>query len=97
MQQLEHAVELGHPMRILALNLPFIMVVMMKPGQCTSGPIYLDIRKVRLMSVPDEMVEALGSFRKVGSASGEDVGEQDSVVGAPDELDDEEGKGCPGN
>lgn len=49
----------GVPLHILALNAPFLMVMALHPGGRAEGPIYLDSRRVRLMGVPDEMIEVL--------------------------------------
>ena len=50
---------LGVPLQILALNAPFVMVLELATGGRACGPIYLDSRRIRLMSVPDEMIEVL--------------------------------------
>lgn len=49
----------GVPLKILALNAPFLMVLELHPGGVGKGPIYLDSRRVRLMAVPDAMIDAL--------------------------------------
>lgn len=52
-------VPLGAPVEVIAVNLPFVLVAVVLPGGGSSGPVLLDIRDVRLMPVPEEMVHAL--------------------------------------
>ncbi len=49
----------GAPLEILATNAPFLMVMVAHPGGRGEGPIYLDTRGLRIMGVPDGMIEVL--------------------------------------
>ncbi len=49
----------GVPLKILATNAPFLMVMVAHPGARGEGPIYLDTRGLRIMAVLDGMIEVL--------------------------------------
>lgn len=49
----------GVPLEILATNAPFLMVMVAHPGGRGEGPVYLDTRRLRIMAVPDGMIEVL--------------------------------------
>ena len=67
----------GVPLKILALNAPFLMVITLRPGGEGEGPIYLDSRGVQLMAVPSAMVEALRALKPRHAGASVDDGSED--------------------
>ena len=57
----------GIPLRIAAVNLPYVYCMVFEPGGGESGPSILDVRRVRFMRLATETVEVL---RSLGSPSG---------------------------
>ncbi len=72
----------GVPLKILALNAPFVMVAELRPGGVAKGPIYLDTRGIRLMPVPEEMIDALKGLKRA------DADPTVAVVSEAEGLDD---------
>jgi hypothetical protein len=54
--------ELGTPVRVRAVSLPFVVVEVVVPGGVACSPALLDVRRVRLMKVSRAYVSAVQKF-----------------------------------
>lgn len=52
----------GVPLRIAAVNLPYVYCMVIEPGGVESGPSILDVRRVRFMRVNDETIAMIRSI-----------------------------------
>ena len=68
----------GLPLRVIAIELPFLYCMVVEPGGTEAGPSILDTRNVRLMRLSAETISAL-----VGLAT-DDEPEEDSDEQVPD-------------
>lgn len=54
---------LGVPMRIIAVDLPFIYCMIIEPGGSEGGPLIVDVRTLSLMRVSRTTIRALAKVR----------------------------------
>ena len=54
----------GIPLRIQAVDLPFLVCAVLQPGGAFTGPAILDVRKVRLVAASRKFVQAISGFQK---------------------------------
>ncbi len=54
---------LGVPMRIIAVERPFIYCMIIEPGGSEDGPLIVDVRTLSLMKMSDETVRAISKVR----------------------------------
>ena len=77
----------GVPLRIAAVNLPYVYCMVIEPGGVESGPSILDVRRVRFMRLH---AETIGMLRSIGRPVVEAIDEED-------EDHDEDGIDCSVN
>ena len=56
----------GIPLRVIAIDLPFVACAQLQPDGSEKGPLILDIRSLRLCRLSAEFVEAITRFRADG-------------------------------
>ena len=56
-------VQLGIPLKVIAIELPFLYCMVVEPGGDESGPVVLDTRHLRLMRVTSTTLRALAKVR----------------------------------
>jgi hypothetical protein len=52
----------GVPLQVRAVSLPFLVCGVLQPGGGHSGPVVLDLRRVRLIGVNKSFVDAIAGF-----------------------------------
>lgn len=52
----------GVPLQVLGISMPFVACSVLEPGGTMAGPVIIDIRRVSLMRLTADFVEAITAF-----------------------------------
>ena len=61
----------GVPLQVRAVSLPFLVCGVLQPGGGHSGPVVLDLRRVRLIGVNKSFVDAIAGFVEPSEPEGQ--------------------------